>query len=398
MPDRTRPPDADRGTGEAPPWTAADTEPVLCCLCGVAGDAGARRPPVRRGPVPGLRAGFRLTPVDGAVPCSGCTTSRPTSRAASTGTARARSPAMVLQRTWTAGRLARLARLASAARSNLLEIGSGYGLFLAAARDAGYQVRGVELSRTGVRRTPGTGSGWTCSAANSPTRRSTPADVICFWDTLEHVPDPLVFLRQVRRRLAPDGVFALSVPYFSSVPARVLRRAVVDAQARAAHLAFHPGDAAAGRRQGRPGDHVGDPLAAAAGQRRPAGFAGGVRPGPARPGGAGAAGRRGARAGCSDGAVARRRCSTTSSASSMRSTSCPLAVAASHGDPGVPAAAMTHAWLFTGPPGSGRSVAARAFAAALQCAEYGGCGHCSHCRTVLPRTPTPTSAPSPRRG
>ncbi|MCW2597306.1 MAG: polymerase delta subunit, partial [Jatrophihabitans sp.] len=28
---------------------------------------------------------------------------------------------------------------------------------------------------------------------------------------------------------------------------------------------------------------------------------------------------------------------------------------------------MTHAWLFVGPPGSGRSVAARAFAAALQC-------------------------------
>ena len=27
--------------------------------------------------------------------------------------------------------------------------------------------------------------------------------------------------------------------------------------------------------------------------------------------------------------------------------------------------AMTHAWLFTGPPGSGRSVAARDFAAAL---------------------------------
>jgi DNA polymerase III subunit delta' len=28
---------------------------------------------------------------------------------------------------------------------------------------------------------------------------------------------------------------------------------------------------------------------------------------------------------------------------------------------------MTHAWLFTGPPGSGRSNAAVAFAAALQC-------------------------------
>lgn len=44
--------------------------------------------------------------------------------------------------------------------------------------------------------------------------------------------------------------------------------------------------------------------------------------------------------------------------------------------------AMTHAWLLTGPPGSGRSVAARAFAAALQCPE-GGCGECRECRTAI---------------
>lgn len=43
---------------------------------------------------------------------------------------------------------------------------------------------------------------------------------------------------------------------------------------------------------------------------------------------------------------------------------------------------MTHAWLFTGPPGSGRSNAAIAFAAALQC-EAGGCGECHACKTVL---------------
>lgn len=43
---------------------------------------------------------------------------------------------------------------------------------------------------------------------------------------------------------------------------------------------------------------------------------------------------------------------------------------------------MTHAWLFTGPPGSGRSNAAIAFAAALQC-ERAGCGECHDCRTVL---------------
>jgi DNA polymerase III subunit delta' len=44
--------------------------------------------------------------------------------------------------------------------------------------------------------------------------------------------------------------------------------------------------------------------------------------------------------------------------------------------------AMTHAWLLTGPPGSGRSVAARAFAAALEC-PTGGCGECIECRTAI---------------
>lgn len=44
--------------------------------------------------------------------------------------------------------------------------------------------------------------------------------------------------------------------------------------------------------------------------------------------------------------------------------------------------AMTHAWLFVGPPGSGRSNAAKAFAAALQCPS-GGCGRCEDCRTTL---------------
>lgn len=48
---------------------------------------------------------------------------------------------------------------------------------------------------------------------------------------------------------------------------------------------------------------------------------------------------------------------------------------------------MNHAWLFTGPPGSGRSNAAVAFAAALQCDDAGtaeaGCGGCHACHTVL---------------
>ena len=48
---------------------------------------------------------------------------------------------------------------------------------------------------------------------------------------------------------------------------------------------------------------------------------------------------------------------------------------------GAVAGDMSHAWLFTGPPGSGRSNAAIAFAAALQC-EQGGCGLCHSCHEI----------------
>jgi DNA polymerase-3 subunit delta' len=50
--------------------------------------------------------------------------------------------------------------------------------------------------------------------------------------------------------------------------------------------------------------------------------------------------------------------------------------------------AMTHAWLITGPPGSGRSVGALCFAAALQCTSPGvpGCGQCRACTTTMAGT------------
>ena len=49
---------------------------------------------------------------------------------------------------------------------------------------------------------------------------------------------------------------------------------------------------------------------------------------------------------------------------------------------------MTHAWLITGPPGSGRSIAALCFAAALQCTSDGtpGCGQCRACTTTMAGT------------
>ncbi|MGC0338952.1 DNA polymerase III subunit delta' [Streptomyces sp. SLBN-8D4] len=67
-----------------------------------------------------------------------------------------------------------------------------------------------------------------------------------------------------------------------------------------------------------------------------------------------------------------------------------LVTAVATAAPPPEATKMTHAWLFTGPPGAGRNQAARAFAAALQCVSPDralggapGCGFCDGCHTAL---------------
>ena len=208
----------DPGTAQ---WSAADVEPVRCCLCHEPG-----RPLYERPPFAVVRC-----PRCGLVFVSPRLTSDALQRLYDEpayfddvvyGTSRW-SPAMMLQRTWTAGRLALLwDHVRPPAR--LLEIGSGYGHFLAAARDAGYQVRGVELSRTGVAHARDRLGLDVLAGQLADDPDPELADVVCFWDTLEHVPDPLAFLTDVRARMAgPDAVAALSVPSFASLPARMLR-------------------------------------------------------------------------------------------------------------------------------------------------------------------------------
>ncbi|MFJ9519524.1 DNA polymerase III subunit delta' [Kitasatospora sp. NPDC101801] len=77
----------------------------------------------------------------------------------------------------------------------------------------------------------------------------------------------------------------------------------------------------------------------------------------------------------------------TAAAGAARAT---VVAGRSAGVPAGNASLMTHAWLFTGPPGAGQVTAARAFAAALQCTSpdldlggVPGCGFCDGCHTVL---------------
>ncbi|HEX2074709.1 MAG TPA: class I SAM-dependent methyltransferase [Geodermatophilus sp.] len=217
------------------PWTAADTEEVACCLCGVPGRPVHDVAPFGVVRCPRCDLVFispRLRPealqrlyddagyFEGGVYGSGIAGDGDRS-----GDAAGRfSPAMLLQRTWTAGRLRLIDRALGhpARRGRLLEIGSGYGLFLDAARSAGWTASGVELSRTGARHAR-ENLGLDVFCGQLEDAPLTPGfDVVCAWDTVEHVPDPLAFWRTVRSLVADDGVVLFSTPYVSSLPARLL--------------------------------------------------------------------------------------------------------------------------------------------------------------------------------
>lgn len=91
-----------------------------------------------------------------------------------------------------------------------------------------------------------------------------------------------------------------------------------------------------------------------------------------------------------DDVVGQERVTTQLSAAARDADAYVTAEAAGKGTAPLSGSSMTHAWLFTGPPGSGRSTAARAFAAALQCVSPDralggapGCGFCEGCHTSL---------------
>jgi len=93
----------------------------------------------------------------------------------------------------------------------LLEIGSYCGVFLKLARERGYEVLGIEPSvwASGYARNELGVPTLTGGIADLPLDTE-PFDVVCSWDVLEHVSDPMSELRLINQKLRPGGVFAFS--------------------------------------------------------------------------------------------------------------------------------------------------------------------------------------------
>ena len=103
----------------------------------------------------------------------------------------------------------------------LLDIGCGYGYFLAACREAGYDAEGTDVSE------------WAAQHAAENLNISVAVgkindihydfkcfDIITMWHFLEHSPDPHLVLRKVRTWLKPDGILVVDVPNYNGTDAR----------------------------------------------------------------------------------------------------------------------------------------------------------------------------------
>jgi SAM-dependent methyltransferase len=104
----------------------------------------------------------------------------------------------------------------------LLDIGCNDGLFLYLAREAGWQVQGVEVAGPGVTYAREVlkvdvfvGE---LTEANFPEQYF---DVVTFWHVLEHLYDPLRELRETHSILKPDGLLVIEVPNIASLQARL---------------------------------------------------------------------------------------------------------------------------------------------------------------------------------
>ena len=103
--------------------------------------------------------------------------------------------------------------LTGKAGGRFLEIGCAGGWLLKAVREAGWKVRGVEISKEATEFARNKlGLDVFCGSLSEATFPPNSFDVIYMADVLEHIPDPVSFSVELRRIVAPDGYVIVCGP------------------------------------------------------------------------------------------------------------------------------------------------------------------------------------------
>ena len=103
-------------------------------------------------------------------------------------------------------------------RGRLLDVGTGYGFFLALMQSRGWEIIGLEASSTGAHYGR---KRWGLHILPQPWERASfperAFDVVTAFYVIEHLPDPLAFLREVHRIVRPGGMILLRYPHTTPI-------------------------------------------------------------------------------------------------------------------------------------------------------------------------------------
>ncbi len=114
---------------------------------------------------------------------------------------------------------------AYASSGRLLDIGCSTGLFLEAARAAGWLAHGLEYSADSARVALETrGLDVKCGELRPDSYPAAAYDVVTMWDVIEHLPDPCGTVAILSKVVAPEGLLIVKTPNADGLYPKIGRR------------------------------------------------------------------------------------------------------------------------------------------------------------------------------
>lgn len=107
----------------------------------------------------------------------------------------------------------------------VLDIGCALGGFLQVAQEAGYNVSGIEISKSAVHHIQKNKNlDVICGELISAGLPDGKYDIVTMWDVIEHLSDPISYIKEIQRILKPGGILALTTGDIRAVWPRLAKR------------------------------------------------------------------------------------------------------------------------------------------------------------------------------
>ena len=110
------------------------------------------------------------------------------------------------------------------AGAKVLEIGCATGWGLVAAREMGFQVRGLDVAEESRQYAVERGFPPETVVRSLEELGGEKFDVVSFFDALEHIPEPEQFLAQLRGHLSPGARLLVVIPWADTLSRKILGR------------------------------------------------------------------------------------------------------------------------------------------------------------------------------